>query len=220
MATDVQICNMALSHIGFSTQIASVNPPDGSVEAGRCAVFYAQARRELIELKPWTFATRRAELAPVTNVSKQWCYAYELPSDCLRPYRLEPAMPMAPFDFNCDVEGYVAPYNSDSVSAMRERESPSFEIDQTTLYTNIETPVLVYSFDPVDPVRYPPLFVSAFSLLLGAYLAGASIRGTEGAALASRLRELAVSAVDTAAESNANWGRAHQQVRPSGLGSY
>jgi hypothetical protein len=216
MATDVEICNMALSHVGISNQIAAVNPPDGSVEAGYCAVFYNQARRELIERKFWTFATRRVALAQITNVSKEWAFAYALPSDCVRPYRLEPAVRTAA----TESDAYPAVYSASSVSAMREIESPSFEVEGSTLYANVESPILVYAYDPTDPKQYPPLFVSALSLLLGAYLAGVIVRGTTGAALANRLRELAASAVDVAAESNANWSREHQQIRPSGLGPY
>ena len=40
MASDVDICNMALSHLGARAQISAIVPPDGSVEAGYCARFH------------------------------------------------------------------------------------------------------------------------------------------------------------------------------------
>ena len=33
MASDVDVCNLALSHIGDTANVASINPPDGSVQS-------------------------------------------------------------------------------------------------------------------------------------------------------------------------------------------
>ena len=66
MASVVQISNMALSHIGSEARVASISPPDGSVEAGYCATFYDMARTELLEPGNWAFSLKRATLAQIT----------------------------------------------------------------------------------------------------------------------------------------------------------
>ena len=72
MASPVQICNMALSHIGSEARVSSISPPDGSVEAGHCATFYDVARTEMLEPGNWAFALKRAALAQVTNPRPVW----------------------------------------------------------------------------------------------------------------------------------------------------
>ena len=67
MASEVDVCNMALAHIGAESQVASIAPPDGSVEAGYCARFYPTARRVALESEAWTFAKKRETLAAVES---------------------------------------------------------------------------------------------------------------------------------------------------------
>jgi hypothetical protein len=43
MASEVQICNLALSRIGEDGSIISLDPPEGSEHAAACAAFYQRA---------------------------------------------------------------------------------------------------------------------------------------------------------------------------------
>jgi len=72
MASVAQICNMALSHIGSDARVSTIDPPDGSVEAGYCATFYDLVRTELLEPGNWRFTLKRASLAEITNESDVW----------------------------------------------------------------------------------------------------------------------------------------------------
>ena len=63
MASEVEICNLALSHLGDTATVASSDPPEGSAQAEHCARFYPIARDALLEMQNWKFATRRATLA-------------------------------------------------------------------------------------------------------------------------------------------------------------
>ena len=38
MASDVQICNIALAHLGDTATVASINPPEGSAQAEHCDI--------------------------------------------------------------------------------------------------------------------------------------------------------------------------------------
>ena len=60
MASEVDICNLALSHLGDTATIASLDPPEGSAQAEHCARFYPIARDSLLEMHAWGFATSRA----------------------------------------------------------------------------------------------------------------------------------------------------------------
>ena len=75
MANPVEICNLALSHLGSSATVSAISPPDGSVEAGYCARFYGMARQLSLTAFTWQFALKRVALAEVTNTSTVWLYA-------------------------------------------------------------------------------------------------------------------------------------------------
>lgn len=88
MPSVVDLCNTALSHIGAENTVTSIDPPDGSVEAGHCATFWPIARRFALEMVKPTWAKKRVTLAQVTNTSTVWEFAYALPSDCVHPLRV------------------------------------------------------------------------------------------------------------------------------------
>lgn len=205
MSSTVQICNMALSHIGAGPLISAINPPDGSTEAGYCAAFYDQARIELLEGSNWDFALKRADLASITNVSTTWAYAYALPSDCLSAKRV------------LSVGAGVTVFNQDQISRalMTDRRSAAFDIEGATLFTNEPDATLVYVTDVIDTGRFTPAFSAALSYLLAAYLAGPIVRGAEGARLSNAMRSSAMSIADLAATAAANASSAESSLSPS-----
>lgn len=204
MASVVQICNMALSHIGSDARVTSISPPDGSVEAGHCATFYDQARTELLEPGTWSFALKRANLAEVANASDAWAYAYAKPSDCLRALRvLRPTAGLTVF-----TQDQYALTSDDSDSA-------PFAIEGDVLYTNEPDAVLVYTRDLTDSTKFPPSFTSALSFLLAGYLAGPIIKGNEGARLGDAMRQRAFNAADLSAAASANASSAESALHPS-----
>ena len=44
MPSEVDICNLALGHLGDSATVATIDPPEGSAQAEHCARFYPIAR--------------------------------------------------------------------------------------------------------------------------------------------------------------------------------
>lgn len=180
MASITQICNMALSHIGADARVSSISPPDGSVEAGHCAMFYDAARTEMLESGNWAFSLRRGQLTEVTNTSNAWGYAYAKPSDCMRPLRIL-------------VSGAV----SDGTGAQ-------FVQEGDTIYCDEPEAVLVYVRDVTDSGKFTPSFVSALSFLLGAYIAGPVIKGQEGMRIGDAMRQRALSVAAQSAATSAN----------------
>lgn len=204
MASIVQICNMALSHIGAGPLISSISPPDGSVEAGYCATFYDMARTELLEPGTWAFALRRAELATVTNPSSAWVYAYALPSDCLRALRiLRPSVA-------------VTVFTQDEVALRQDdRDGAPFDIEGQVLYSDQEAATLLYSVDVTDSARFTPSFAATLSYLLASYLAGPIIKGNEGARVSDAMRSRAMSMAEVSLASAANASSAEVFVTSS-----
>ena len=66
MASEVDICNLALGHLGDNATVSSISPPEGSAQAEHCARFYPLARDALLEMGYWNFAMRRVALAQLT----------------------------------------------------------------------------------------------------------------------------------------------------------
>ena len=206
MASVPQICNMALSHIGADTTVASISPPDGSVEAGLCATFYDQSRTELLEPGNWAFSLKRTLLAEVTNDSDTWAYAYAKPSECLRPVRIISAMDALTV-FNVD----------DSDIQINDRGVAEFDIEGEVIYSNQPDAVLVYVRDITDTTKFTPSFVSALSFLLSSYLAGPVIKGSEGTRVGDAMRQRAYSIGDVSATASANAGATSSTFTPSSV---
>ena len=61
MASAVDICNLALGHIGNKAEITAIVPPDGSAEAAQCGKFYPIARDECLSEFDWGFAKSSSE---------------------------------------------------------------------------------------------------------------------------------------------------------------
>lgn len=195
MASIVDICNLSLSHVGNKAQVVSISPVDGSVEADLCARFYPIARDEILEIGDWSFARTRATLTPLaTNPSDTWDYAYALPSDCMAPRRL--------------VTGER--YNF-------EDDSRNFEIEGSTLLTNLAEAVLIYTRPVEDSTRFTPGFVITVSYKLGAYLAGPILKGEVGTAAASKLHQIAGAKAMEALGIDANRAWRNSEFVPSSV---
>jgi len=177
MATDVDICNLALANLGDTATVASIDPPEGSVQAELCARFYPIARNELLEMHTWGFSMRRVQLALLTSETSSWAYAYAQPADLLTVVSLLPY-------------GATDDYSSNGAYVPVTFES---EVDSTganIILTNTENAVLRYTALVSDPAKFPPLFVAALSWLLSSKLAGPILKGKEGAEEAKRCLQM------------------------------
>ena len=199
MASVVQICNMALSHIGSEAGVSAISPPDGSVEAGHCATFYDIARTELLEPGNWAFSIKRASLTAVTNDSTTWAYAYAKPSDCLRALRvLSPG-------------SWLTVFTQDLYADLDDGNSAAFVVEGAVIYTNETSAVLAYVQDVTDTEKFPASFTSAPSFNLASYLAGPIIKGSDGARLGDAMQQRAfrTAALSATASANASSESAH-----------
>ena len=198
MPSATVICNLALAHLGDTATIASIDPPDGSIQAEHCARFYPVARDAMLEMAQWGFATRRIALASVTNTWSTWNYAYALPNNVLNIFAV-----IAP-DATDDYSESFAEADPTNPSIFPQGYTPlpgaalyvpqpySIETDSQgngVILTNLENAVCRYSLKVVDTTRFTPLFTLALSWLLASMLAGPIIKGDAGTQLASTCQE-------------------------------
>lgn len=89
MASEVDICNLALSHIGTKSTISALN--EQSNEARQCNIHYALARDFVLRVHPWGFAEKILALALLSDPPPSWLYRYQYPTDCVTGIELVPA---------------------------------------------------------------------------------------------------------------------------------
>lgn len=200
MASKTDICKMALAHVGSDASLTSIDPPDGSVEAGYCATFYPIARAEMLEDHTWTWSKARATLAETTNASLVWTYAYALPSDCMGPVRV---LQQAVF-YDFVTQPYPTLVTADELQQWTERGSADFDVEGQVLYTHEPDAVLLYTKDITDTTKFSMKSVVALSYLLASYLAGPIIKGEPGATAAAKFRQAYQTMKGSAAAGDAN----------------
>lgn len=205
MPSAVDIANIALSHLGARAQVSAIDPPDGSVEAGYCARFYPIARREVIEIANWSFVKKRVALAEVTNPSEIWQYAYALPADCVKTLRVLQMRYVVEAGILWPLGAYVTDADWRRLDDIfTERGSADYEVESGVLFTNEPEAVLLYKRDVTDTTKFTPLMTSAVGMVLAGYLAGAIIKGLDGARVGAQWREEGFRQASRAAASDAN----------------
>lgn len=189
MSSDVDLCNLALSHLGDEAEVTAINPPDGTAQAAQCGRFYPLARDSLLEMHPWTFATVRISLATLVDASRpEWTYAYSLPARCLKPLAVLPP----------DVVDDTATY---------EYIVESNEGGTRVIYTNVESATLRYTQRVEDVTKFPHSFATALARLLASYLAGPIIKGTTGMQVSQAQLKIFAYELGVARTSDANVGK-------------
>lgn len=141
MASDVDICNLALSHIGASATISSLT--EQSEEAFHCNLLYADTRDALLRAYPWGFATRHLALSDVGSPPGNWSYRYAYPNDCL--------------------------YAREILQTTTDGDPIKFEIALGDAYstrvilTDEEDATLVYTYKVTNALVFDSLFVNALT---------------------------------------------------------
>lgn len=190
MASEVDICNLALARLGDNATVASIDPPEGSAQAEHCARFYAVARDSLLEMHAWKFATRRVLLAKLTVESWDWSFAYAEPAGALK------------------LLGVLSATASNDDETLYEAESAAN--GAAIILTNQEGASLRFVARVTDTTKFSPLFVDALAWLLASYLAGPVLKGDAGAAMAKACLQSFMLAFSNARVSDAN----QRKVRP------
>lgn len=151
MASKTEICNLALSHLGVSKEIASLT--EKSQEAQACNRFYDTCLSATLRDFSWHFATRYTELALVEeDPTTEWAYSYRYPTDCVKVRKI--------------VSGIRNETEATRIPFMEAQDDSGLLIFTDQADAQIEYTVLAS-----DPVRYPPDFTLALSFRLAYYIA-------------------------------------------------
>lgn len=191
MATAVDICNLALGHLGDRATVSSIDPPEGSAQAEHCARFYPMARDVLLAKHSWGFITTRTLLAALPNNSTQWAYTYAVPNNMLSAIAVTESD--APSDYAVAIPVAYTPQNVIGIGATVYTPQP-FAIERDgevqVVRTNVENAMLRHTVRVEDPAQFDPLFVETLSYMLASYLAGPIIKGDAGVAVGKSMRQI------------------------------
>ena len=149
MATNIDICNLALAHLGEAQIVSLV---EDNARAAACNLRYAFVRDEVLRAHRWNFAQKRVVLVAGAAPAFGWTASFPLPPDCLRVC-----------EFNGTEEGQII--------------GNEYIIEGRSILTNATTANIVYVFREEDVTKYDSIFINALALKLAAALTE-NIRGT------------------------------------------
>jgi hypothetical protein len=154
MTTKLQVCNMALAHLGVGKEIVDFDT-DRTSEAAACRLFYDHAIDELFRDFAWPNAKKTVELQLVEeDPNVDWAYAYRYPDDAARIHRI--------------------PNGASRIETRDTRIAYQVGYDSTgarLIYTDEPDATLEYTMKLDDPTIFPSDVVSAFAFLLAGYIA-------------------------------------------------
>lgn len=187
MATAIDICNLALSRLGDRATVASIDPPEGSVQADHCARFYPLAKETALAAHAWRFAVTRRRLPAldVEPVGASGRY-FALPADCLAVVSVTSA------------EGWTPAldpmlFTTENVNGAR------------AVLADADSVVCRYVSAKTQEDAFPPEFVDALAWLLASYLAGAMIAGSSGSTVAANALQFYQNALQNAVRADARF---------------
>jgi hypothetical protein len=152
MASEVDICNLALSHIGASATISSLT--EASEEAFHCNLLFADTRDTLLRSFPWGFATRHIALSDVGTPPGNWNYRYSYPNDCLFAREILQTNTVA--GSNDPIPFEVALGDA---------------YDSRVILTDQETATLIYTYQATNTLVFEPMFINALAWKLASEIA-------------------------------------------------
>lgn len=143
MASETDICNIALSRIGHTRQIVDIS--EASNEADLCRLHYTISRDSLLRSHPWNFAVQRQALAASgTTPSFEFDNAFTLPVNCLKVLRT-----------SWEAAGYDVEYR----------------IEGRSLLTSEATVSIEYVAKITDPAQFDAMFVDLLAQKIAAEVA-------------------------------------------------
>lgn len=155
MATKVEICNLALGHIGVGKSISNLDT-ENSREAIVCRNFFNVILDMVLEDFPWSFATKFVALELVSksgdddHPTREWQFAYQQPTNALKVRRL-----------SIGSRSTSAPIPFRKIDSEQGTLILTDQANATAEITNRQT----------DPSRFPAQFAIALSFKLGEYVA-------------------------------------------------
>lgn len=148
MTSQVDLCNMSLSHVHAGTTIQAID--EDTTESNACLTYYDMILRSMQRDHPFNFGNSYRTLALDGTAPSPWLYRYAYPTDCIRCLEIvDPAKGATPIKYDV--------YQEDGTKF---------------IVTNQPDAVLKYSAFISDPNRFDASFISAFTWILAYHIAG------------------------------------------------
>lgn len=147
-ASAIEICNIMLTWL--STKQIVTFDDENSTEANFCKFNYDLSRRAVLEIREWSFATKRIELNALAN-APAFGYDYKF----LRP------------DASLRILGVYNPLDTGNTDPAIEKHKIENDDGTTVILANIETIHVKYIFDQTDPLLFSPAFDQALAAYMG-----------------------------------------------------
>ena len=184
MASDVQIVNLALAHLGVGKAIANLET-EQSQEARSARVFFEIARDEVLRDFHWPFATKFEALELVeAEPIDEWAFSYRYPTDCLKIRKVISS-------FKTDTQDTLISYRVGSDDA------------GLLVYCDLENAEIEYTKRADNPTFYPSDFSIAFSYKLASFMAP-SVTAGDPYGFQKKCLELYVASLSMAEKNAAN----------------
>lgn len=192
MSSIVEICNLALNHIGAKS-ISSLD--EASENARKCKLVYAPLRDAVLRDHSWNFATANELLALLDESMPGWNFIYAQPVKCLNVRKIFSEVVLSnpsPLDFKILL-------------------SPTTKTK--SIASNLEFAWCEFTYQVTDPALFDTKFVEALSYRIGSALAQPL---TGNIQLAQALLQMSIGITEKAVLQNAREG-SHQKPNYSSL---
>jgi hypothetical protein len=148
--SEVQICNLAMSHIG-AYPISSLD--ESTKEARECKQLYPITRDMVLASARWSFAIKRKALGLLDETQDPWAYAYQYPAGCLQ------FLGMANTTINSEIyQDYTPipwePFEVDMNEANTGKRILTNREDAIGLYIMAVTNTSLFSMDFINALAY------------------------------------------------------------------
>lgn len=190
MASETEICVLALRRLGQEANLTSLDENCAYVETAKASL--PIVKDALLERHAWNFATTKVRPAKLAEKPIGWDAMYAIPSDCLRVLSVfsEEAYSMRTVLEKAS-QGY---FQDRSVMSMWHTEDQwivEMYGPHRVLETNIEKPVLHYVRRVKETGLFSPTFTDALTWHLAASLAGPIVKGETGLNVSNKLLQVA-----------------------------
>lgn len=193
MASEVDICNLALANLGDSATVSSIYPPEGSMQAEHCARFYPIARNALLEMHQWSFSITREALVPLSYTVAPWDYVYAMPSSVINVISIIPPDVIDDYSIRSTYPSTYG-WSPEVIPAAGFYSPQPYQIEiisgQQVVLSDLEDAQIRYTKKITDSTLFTPLFVTSLGWYLASMLAGPIIKGDAGAAEGKRCLQM------------------------------
>lgn len=160
--TKTDIANLMLGHLGIGESIGNADT-ENSAEAIQFRRFFEHCRGLLLEMRPWSFVTRRVALQDIgisaTSYKDQWAYRYMYPNDARRINEIINPAQRHPQSETDKIKYRIVDETNNSKAILTDQQNAICE----------------YNYDATDPAVFDSTFAQALSLMI-AMSAGPALR--------------------------------------------